>query len=463
LDATLQIKNAVTRIAAADLVMKGVSDLLSFEVPNSHFAMRRMPPGVWDGRKRLMKKDGSFPAGLTPQVLAYLKSQGIVYKVEDLRVKPEPSLTFKLRSDLIPRPHQAKWAAITGERVRGVGIVGTGGGKSIMQAMTIHARRVPTLVVVPDKGLKEQLTDDFSYWLDAKHGVIGGDLKGDYPVVVVNIHQVPRAKPEQLARFHMLLIDEFHHAAADSYLTLNALTSMAYWRYGMTGTLVRTDSKDMMMLGVLSNILMKKTTSDLIEEGFLVPAHVTIIPHRVKKTSKFSYKEAYAHMAADPEFNALVAKVARHKIREERKQTLILVRQIEHGRLIESMLAGDGVFVSGDDPMEFRQKVKRDFAEKKIRCMIATNIFGEGQDIASIDVLVNARLQESEIQTKQGVGRALRLAKGAQTIAESVALGKSCAEVFDFLIQGNKHLRDHSETRIEHYRSERAFRVTIED
>jgi len=224
---TLQIKNAVTRIAAPPLVMKGVSDLLSFDVPNSHFAMRRLPPGAWDGRKRLMKKDGSFPAGLTAAVLGYLKEQGISdYKIEDLRVKPEPSLTFKLRADLRPRPHQSEWKAITDERVRGVGVVGTGGGKSIMQAMTIHARRVPTLVVVPDKGLKEQLTDDFAYWLDAKHGVIGGDLKGDYPVVVVNIHQIPRAKPEQLQRFHMLMIDEFHHCCEK-----NTQISDAYGTY----------------------------------------------------------------------------------------------------------------------------------------------------------------------------------------------------------------------------------------
>jgi len=253
------------------------------------------------------------------------------------------------------------------------------------------------------------------------------------------------------------------NSAADSYLTLNAVTSMAYWRYGFTGTLVRTDNKDMMMLGVLSNVLMKKTTSDLIEEGYLVPAHVHAVNYRIRLASKFSYKDAYSFMAADPAFNALVASIARKKIRDEKKQVLVLVRQIEHGKLIEAMLAGDGVFVSGDDPLELRAKVKRDFAEKKIPCMIATNIFGEGQDIASIDVLVNARLQESEIQTKQGVGRALRLAKGAQTFAESVALGKDKAEVYDFLIQGNKYLRDHSETRIEHYRSERAFRVTIED
>jgi superfamily II DNA or RNA helicase len=87
---------------------------------------------------------------------------------------------------------------------------------------------------------------------------------------------------------------------------------------------------------------------------------------------------------------------------------------------------------------------------RKIKCLIATNILGEGQNIPNIDVLINARLQKSEIQTFQGIGRALRKIDG-----------KDEAIVHDFSIQGNRAIYDHSLERIMDYRSERAFQIIM--
>ena len=253
------------------------------------------------------------------------------------------------------------------------------------------------------------------------------------------------------------------NSAADTYRKLNALASSAYWRYGFTGTNIRTDGRDMEMHGVLSAVLLRRTTSDLIEAGFLVPPAIRILRHRVKGYSKLNYQDAYTAITTDDAFNGVIAAVAREKIREEKKQTLILVRRREHGQRLDDLLCGDAVYINGDDPIEHRQRVKADFAERRIPCIIATDIFGEGQDIPSIDCLINCRLQESEIQTKQGIGRALRLAKGTNSYAESVAAGKSKAEIIDFLIEGHRHLAGHSLSRIEQYRSERAFKLSIDD
>lgn len=63
--------------------------------------------------------------------------------------------------------------------------------------------------------------------------------------------------------------------------------------------------------------------------------------------------------------------------------------------------------------------------------------------------------------TRQGVGRALRLAEGAKNYAESCALGKSGCTVYDFLIIGQKHLRDHSIDRINQYRDEPSFKLKL--
>ena len=134
---------------------------------------------------------------------------------------------------------------------------------------------------------------------------------------------------------------------------------------------------------------------------------------------------------------------------DEVKQTLVLVRRKEAGRALQEMIPGS-VFLSGDYPQDYREKIKAMFIAKKLRCIVATEIFGEGQDIPSIDALINARLQKTEIQTAQGIGRALRKAPG-----------KDKAEIFDFLVIGQKHLQGHSVERILSLKKEPAFVIQV--
>ncbi len=224
------------------------------------------------------------------------------------------------------------------------------------------------------------------------------------------------------------------------------MCSNAFYRYGFTGTFVRPDGADMEMYGVLSQVIFKKSTSDLIEENFLVRPYISIVQYDVPKM-RVDYKKAYDYIVEDYGFNKLIAAIAEEKAFQYHKQTLILVRRKEHGRLLQEMLPG-AVYLNGDDPMSRREEVKRDFINKKVRCLIATSIFGEGIDIPSIDVLINARCQKTEIQTSQGIGRALRKADG-----------KDKAEVYDFMIVGQKHLEDHSVERLNSYRKEPAFKI----
>ena len=128
----LQIKNTVTRIICSPELTAELRELLSYEVEGSHFAMRSLPYGAWDGKKRLMKKDGSFPAGLTARVLGYLMKRGLtVDHVDDLRVKPPVSLDLALAHPLAARDYQTDFVNLTDARPRGVAVIGTGGGKCL--------------------------------------------------------------------------------------------------------------------------------------------------------------------------------------------------------------------------------------------------------------------------------------------------------------------------------------------
>jgi len=239
------------------------------------------------------------------------------------------------------------------------------------------------------------------------------------------------------------------NSAAKTYKTVNAYCRSAYYRYGFTGTFMRSDGSDMEMYGVLSQVIFKKSTSELIEEGYLVRPYITMIKHTVPNL-KCSYARAYEYITKDESFNLKVARLAISKAYTEGKQTLILVRRKEHGRAIVRLIGNDAEYLSGDDPTDHRERVKSEFIKKRFKCLVATNIFGEGIDIPTIDVLINARCQKTEIQTSQGIGRTLRKHEG-----------KDKAEVYDFMIEGQRHLRDHSLERLKSYRKESAFRITI--
>ena len=458
----LKYFNAFVKIEGADrLQAKMISDLLSFEPEGIEHARRHMPPYLrdkWDGRKRLLdRRSMTFPSGLAPMVVQFLRAENVPYKVFEMRVKPTSTSKLPIIASLEPRSYQIEILELAKKISRGIIVVGTGGGKTISAGLMIANKGVDTLFVTPDTGLREQTLSVFR-WLFGGD-VVSSDVTSDEPIVVSNIQALASKEVKDLERFNMLIIDEFHHSASTQYQQLNHKTATAYYRYGLTGTPVRPDGNDMVMFGVLSSIIFKKTASDLIDEGWLVPPEITMVTHRLRGWSKLNYRQAYDRIIIDKDFNDIVASIANETI-EANKQTIILVKRKDHGALLASLIP-DAVYISGDDSLTHRDKMKEEFNNKTIRALIATSVMGEGQDIPNIDVLINARLQESEIQTKQGIGRALRLAQGSKTFEESVALGKDKCAVYDFLITGQRHLKAHSESRMHQYRSERSFRVIV--
>ena len=240
------------------------------------------------------------------------------------------------------------------------------------------------------------------------------------------------------------------NSGAKTYLKINDTCVNAYYRYGLTGTFLRSDGRDMVMHGVLSQILYKKTTSELIEEGHLVRPWIDMYQFKLKDYDRMSYLKAYEKACLDEDLNNFVADKANDLI-DDGLQTLILVRRVEHGRILEEKIP-DAIFLHGSLKQKYRDEIKEQFSKKKIKAVIATNIFGEGTDIPSIEALVNARYEKTEIQTKQGIGRALRKADGKDEV-----------RVVDFILQNQKHLQKHSMTRLETYRKESAFRIKLID
>lgn len=442
----IQLGNSKSLLKAPFHLFSAIQEELSYEVEGAHFATQHNP--YWDGKIKLLKKNGEFPTGLLSKVVRFCKMKELPYQIDDLRVKPATKREFvcTFPEPIVPRYYQNEAVGRTDIYSRGVFVVGTGGGKTVTAAMVIDKFKQDTLFVTPDTDLRDQAFEDFAEWFGAD--AVGMDVKDEHPIVVQNIQSLARRDKKFFKRFKMVVIDEFHHSAAKTYQKINHYCENAYYRYGFTGTFLRSDGADMEMHGVLSSVIFKKTTSELIEEGFLVRPYITVVRYETRPEygRNCNYKTAYDHIVQDAGFHQVSAEIANKKI-SEGKQTLIVVRRIEHGEALQEIIP-QGIFVHGTMDKKERQRLKKAFINKEIPCLIATNIFGEGTDIPSIDVFINCRCEKTEIQTKQGIGRALRKADG-----------KDKAEVYDFLIIGQKHLENHSVERIGSYKKESAFRI----
>lgn len=438
----IEVHNAFSKAIADDFILQDLcTEILSYSVPGAVFAMAHT--SGWDGKTRLINKKGEFPSGLIYQLCHGLKRKAVAYEIKDFRIKPPKRFNLAFKG-FPPRPYQSACSEMTDHRTRGVFVMGTGAGKTYTAAMIIHRRGLKTLLIVPDTGLRSQLTKEFKKWFDPKK--ISNKINSDAEIVIANIQSLAKADPKDFAKFEMLIIDEFHHSAAKSYKKVNKFCINAFYRYGFTGTFMRSAGDTMEMHGVLSQVIFKITTSELIRQGYLVKPYITMIKYNLPKM-RCRYTEAYNYLIQDVQLQTVVANIATTKVKEN-KQTLVVARRKEHGKEIADMIPG-AIYLDGDTPSDYREEMKQAFIDKKIKCLVATNIFGEGQDIPTIDVYINARFEKTQIWTSQGIGRALRK-----------ALGKIKAEVYDFMIDGHKALRDHSTERLESYSKEPEFVIT---
>jgi superfamily II DNA or RNA helicase len=466
----IKIDNVKTKISGLEeQQLEDISLLLSFEVQgaehiaragDNHWAL------AWDGRKRLMRKNvkagsGTFPTGLMPRVIAFLMENKLKYDVTNDREKPEPIHSFKDHSGFLSRDYQTEITDLTEKRDRGVVVLATGGGKSYVAGKIIEQKQVDTLFIAPNVGLREQMLSTLRAMFGEKN--VSSKITDDAPIIVSNIDAVYKKPEKFFKRFGLLMIDEFHHASSESYLTMNQKCVNAYHRYGMTGSFCRPDGTDMIMHGVLSNVIYEKYASDLIREGWLVRPHIMMIDYEFKKIRSKSYRAAYDLAITNDVVNDKIAELAHNKA-EDGKQVLILVRRKEHGEDICRRTKG-ATFVHGSIKPEKREEIKESFKRGEISIIVATSVFGEGTDIPNIDVLINARYQASEIETVQGIGRALRTTDGKNIYSKGYE-GKTCAEIYDFILRGNKHLQNHSIARLRTYGKEKEYainKINLED
>lgn len=384
--------------------------------------------------------DGRFPTGLLPRVVESLTQSEVQFELKDERRKPDKlSIKYVLKESFPPmRYYQRTAARLAEEHGRGIIVAPTGTGKTLTMARMIWEIGVKTLVITPSKAITDNMMDSLTkYFGKGQVAKLNTKSVKTKNINVCNIQALVKIDPRVLADVDAVFIDEFHHAAAETYqeVNLNHLKN-CYYRIGVTATNFRNDGSDMALEGVLSEVLYEYTIQQALSDGFLVRPEFRIVD--TTAPADRNYQREYKAGIVEHELRNLeIADIAREHVEDS---VIILVQQLEHGESIKKLVP-DSVFLHGEEKDDVRQRAMEDFRIGKVRCLIGTSVLGEGVDLPRANVLIMAGGGKARSQIMQNIGRVLRPFEG-----------KDKALVYDFTDAGSEYLSEHAVLRQEIYK-----------
>ena len=175
------------------------------------------------------------------------------------------ALETALQLRLTPRSYQREavdaWLCAGG---RGVVVLPTGAGKTVVAFDAIARLGVRTLVVVPTIELLRQwragLAEQLALPLDSV-GIIGGGERKSANITVITYDSAAMPR-RRLNQYGLLVFDEAHHLPAQSYQTI-ARKASAPWRLGLSATLERSDGRHDDLTGLIGPVVFSRDTDEL--------------------------------------------------------------------------------------------------------------------------------------------------------------------------------------------------------
>ncbi|WP_018249046.1 DEAD/DEAH box helicase family protein [Orenia marismortui] len=232
--------------------------------------------------------------------------------------------------------------------------------------------------------------------------------------------------------FKYIVIDEFHHAAADSYKRILDYFEPDFL-LGLTATPYRMDNKDINEL-CDDNIIYEIYLKDAINRGLLVPfKYYGIYDYEVDydkvkmSNGQYNIKDLEKNLSTHQRGNLIL----KHYNNLAGKRTLGFCASINHADYMakyfnDNNIKAVSVHSSNNQKQYFmeRDEAIDKFLKGEIDVIFAVDIFNEGVDIPALDTVLFLRPTESYTIFLQQLGRGLRKDKGS---------GKESLKVLDFI------------------------------
>lgn len=239
--------------------------------------------------------------------------------------------------------------------------------------------------------------------------------------------------------YDYIIVDEFHHAAAPTYLKL-----LNYYQpkifLGLTATPERMDGKS--ILSHFDNrIAAEIRLPEAIDRKLLCPFQYfgitdTVDLHTLKWTvggydkKELSNLYTTSDIPAQQRADLIVHSLLHYVTNIDSVKGLGFCASVEHAKYMSQYFSEHGIpamYLTGESSDSERLNAKNCLVSGTVRVIFVVDIYNEGVDIPEVNTVLFLRPTESLTVFLQQLGRGLRLAED-----------KECLTVLDFIGQANK-------------------------
>ena len=319
----------------------------------------------------------------------------------------------------------------------------TGTGKTVTAVMDAKRCGGRVLFVAHTMELVNQAYNTFkNLWDTVSVGKFADSVKDtDSHVICGSIQSVAlNLELFQDNDFDYIIIDEAHHASADTYQKV-----LAYFKpkftLGLTATPERAD--DTNILEIFKNTAHKLDIQTAVEIGALVPVRCIRIHTNIDMTKVRFNSVQYNIRDLDdkifvPERNKLIVDTWLSYVKN--KRTVVFCASVKHAEQIAKLFQDAGIAalaVSGSMKTSERNEQLAKFASGDIKVLCACDLLNEGWDCPQTEVLFMARPTMSKVLYTQQLGRGMRNCEG-----------KDHLMVFDFVDNASQYNAPYSMHRL---------------
>lgn len=344
---------------------------------------------------------------------------------------------------------------------RGVVILPTGKGKSVLGLYLARKFQQKALIVVQKDDLVDGWTQDAKFVFGLRPKQVGlikaKEFRIGRQITITTIQTLSKLNPMQIRQLHetfgMIIVDEFHHSAAKIYDMIQYFP--ARFKIGLTATAMRNDGLvDVLYLhfgGLVYEFQDQANDEDILPVKILIKNAPTVFnperKYRYDKRKKRPIPEQVPistirkATSFDEKFNWMLTTDILKEYRDG-KSCVVFTHEKEHCRIIEDTLLRRGVPAESvqlyyGDSKTPKDVMKRRAESRDVLITIATySIATEGTNVKAWERGFLASTIANEKDTVQAIGRCRRTMPGK----------KDCL-IYDYRFPGVISAKNHGRVR----------------
>lgn len=237
------------------------------------------------------------------------------------------------------------------------------------------------------------------------------ELEADF-IFTTNVSMCRWLKLFNPKEFDYIIIDECHHAVADTYQQIINYFEPEFL-LGLTATENRMDNKDVVEL-FGNNIPYELRLRDAIINDLIVPFHYYGIRDELINygLSDSDERRLIAQISDERNCDFICQQIEAHRPSGQKLKALAFCRNIQHARMMSENLGEryHTTYLSGKNNTGERIRAFNDLQneDKKLEILFAVDILNEGVDIPAVNMVLFLRPTESSTIFIQQLGRGLR-------------------------------------------------------